>query len=33
MGCVLGAIHRHAYPDLPDETQLLWYRALEPGSP
>ena len=27
-GCVLGAIHRFAYPDLPDEAQLLWYRAL-----
>ncbi len=28
MGCELGAIHRHAYPDLPDEVQLLWYRDL-----
>ena len=27
-GCVLGAIHRFAYPDLPDEAQLLWYREL-----
>jgi GNAT superfamily N-acetyltransferase len=29
-GCVLGAIHRFAYPDLPDEAQLLWYRDLSP---
>jgi GNAT superfamily N-acetyltransferase len=28
MGCVLGGIHRFAYPDLPDEVQLLWYKAL-----
>jgi len=27
-GCVLGAVHRFAYPDLPDETQLLWYKPL-----
>ena len=27
-GCVLGAIHRFAYPELPDEVQLLWYRDL-----
>ena len=27
-GCVLGAIHRFAYPDLPDEAKLLWYRDL-----
>ena len=27
-GCTLGAIDRHAYPTLPDETQLLWYREL-----
>ena len=27
-GCVLGAIHRFAYPDLPHEVQLLWYRVL-----
>jgi GNAT superfamily N-acetyltransferase len=30
-GCVLGAIHRFAYPDLPHEVQLLWYRDLGPG--
>jgi GNAT superfamily N-acetyltransferase len=28
-GCVLGAIDRHAYPSLPDEIQLRWYRTLE----
>jgi len=27
-GCVLGGIQRFAYPDLPDEVQLLWYRPL-----
>ena len=27
-GCVLGAINRFAYPELPDEVQLLWYKAL-----
>lgn len=27
-GCVLGGLHRFAYPDLPDEVQLLWYRPL-----
>lgn len=32
-GCVLGAIHRFAYPDLPDEVQLLWYKALGPPVP
>lgn len=28
MGCELGSIHRFAYPELPDEVQLLWYRDL-----
>ena len=28
MGCELGAIHRFAYPDLPHEVQLMWYRDL-----
>jgi GNAT superfamily N-acetyltransferase len=28
MGCELGAIHRFAYPELPDEVQLLWYKVL-----
>lgn len=27
MGCELPAIHPDAYPDLPDEVQLLWYRG------
>ncbi|MBI5516414.1 MAG: GNAT family N-acetyltransferase [Deltaproteobacteria bacterium] len=27
-GCVLGALHRFAYPALPDEVQLLWYKRL-----
>ena len=27
-GCVLGAINRFAYPTLPDEVQLLWYKSL-----
>jgi GNAT superfamily N-acetyltransferase len=27
-GCVLGAIHRFAYPELPNEVQLLWYKRL-----
>lgn len=31
-GCVLGGIHRFAYPDLPHEVQLLWYRDLMPRS-
>jgi GNAT superfamily N-acetyltransferase len=31
-GCVLGAIQRFAYPDLPDEIQLLWYKDLSPGA-
>ncbi|OGG51904.1 MAG: hypothetical protein A3F84_02825 [Candidatus Handelsmanbacteria bacterium RIFCSPLOWO2_12_FULL_64_10] len=28
-GCALGAIHRYAYPDLPEEIQLLWYVDLQ----
>jgi ribosomal protein S18 acetylase RimI-like enzyme len=27
-GCFLGAIDRFAYPDLPHEVQLLWYKDL-----
>jgi len=27
-GCELRAIHRAAYPDLPEEIQLLWYKDL-----
>jgi GNAT superfamily N-acetyltransferase len=29
-GCTLGAVHRFAYPELPDEVQLLWYKDLRP---
>jgi GNAT superfamily N-acetyltransferase len=28
VGCELGAIHRFAYPELPDEIQLLWFKTL-----
>ena len=31
-GCTLGAIHRFAYPALPDEIQLLWYKRLAPSA-
>ena len=27
-GCVLRAVHRDAYPELPDEVQLLWFKDL-----
>jgi ribosomal protein S18 acetylase RimI-like enzyme len=27
-GCVLGVIDRFAYPELPGEVQLLWYKRL-----
>ena len=27
-GCVLTTIDRNAYPELPDEIQLLWYKNL-----
>ncbi|HMF93589.1 MAG TPA: GNAT family N-acetyltransferase [Vicinamibacterales bacterium] len=27
-GCQLRAIHRAAYPDFPEEIQLLWYKDL-----
>lgn len=27
-GCVLGAVNHLAYPELPDEVQLLWYKRL-----
>jgi hypothetical protein len=30
MGCTLGAINRRAYSDVPDETQLLWFKDLGP---
>ncbi len=29
-GCVLGAIHCFAYPEFPDEIQMLWYKDLLP---
>jgi GNAT superfamily N-acetyltransferase len=32
MGCELRAIDRLAYPDFPEETQLLWVKGLEPGN-
>jgi GNAT superfamily N-acetyltransferase len=28
LGCALGAINRFAYPELPNEVQLLWYKLL-----
>ena len=28
MGCRLGAIHQHAYDELPGEVQMLWYKQL-----
>jgi ribosomal protein S18 acetylase RimI-like enzyme len=27
-GCVIRSVRRSAYPDLPDEIQLLWYKEL-----
>jgi ribosomal protein S18 acetylase RimI-like enzyme len=33
MGCALRAIDRFAYPELPDEVQLLWWKALESEPP
>lgn len=32
-GCLLGAINRHAYPDLPGEVQLLWHKDLRDSGP
>jgi hypothetical protein len=32
-GCMLGAIHRVAYPQFPDEAQLLWYKDLTSLNP
>jgi GNAT superfamily N-acetyltransferase len=32
MGCTLGAIDRFAYPELPGEVQLLWWKALQAPS-
>jgi GNAT superfamily N-acetyltransferase len=31
-GCELRAVDRFAYPQFPDEIQLLWYRALARGA-
>jgi ribosomal protein S18 acetylase RimI-like enzyme len=31
MGCTLGAVDRFAYPDLPDEVQLIWRKELHAG--
>ncbi len=28
MGCTLGTVNRFAYPDLPDEIQLIWFKNL-----
>jgi GNAT superfamily N-acetyltransferase len=32
-GCSLGGINRFAYPDLPHEVQLLWYKSLAQPAP
>jgi GNAT superfamily N-acetyltransferase len=32
MGCTLGAIDRFAYPELPGEVRLLWWKALHRAS-
>lgn len=32
-GCVLTAVESSAYPELPEEIQLLWYKALTHGVP
>jgi GNAT superfamily N-acetyltransferase len=32
-GCVLRAVERAAYPALPEEIQLLWYKLLSNGVP
>jgi GNAT superfamily N-acetyltransferase len=31
-GCELRVVHDGAYPALPEETQLLWYKDLRIGS-
>jgi len=31
-GCELGAMNRFAYPEFPDEAQLLWYKTIKSGS-
>jgi len=32
MGCSLGAVDLNAYPELPDEAQLIWRRQLDSGA-
>lgn len=32
-GCVLAAVHRFAYPEFPDEIQMLWSKDLSQGAP
>ena len=32
MGFVLREVHPNAYPGLPDEVQLLWYKRVREGS-
>jgi GNAT superfamily N-acetyltransferase len=27
-GCVLKTVNRRAYPELPEEAQLLWYKDI-----
>jgi hypothetical protein len=29
MGCSLAAVDRFAYPDLPEETRLIWHLDLD----
>jgi len=32
-GCELGVINRFAYPELPSETQFLWFKEITSGGP
>jgi len=32
MGCTLAAVDRHAYAELPEETQLIWRCQLDAGA-
>ncbi len=32
-GCILGVLHRFAYPELPEEAQMLWYKDLSEAEP
>ena len=32
-GCELGAVNHKAYPEFPDEVQLLWYKDLSNNQP